>query len=369
MALEILAKKAAGMNLEEFQQFLGSHDDSDGEESDAKPKSRADYDKTISRVVDAALKSHVDKQVAIKAFRQNLGLLVTELETKVSIQMPIFIFVDELDRCRPTYAIELLEGIKHLFGVRGIYFVIGVNLTQLGHSTRALYGPEFEGQTYLKRFFDLDYALPLPRFEAFAKYLFLSPSLSAANFGNSQLPAYYIDVKDRSSNPSATRVFAMYSELFALSLRDQQQIALLLEAICASSTLTGKSIQLHYLVPLLAIRHKDAQRFERIMQIDNKAEFLEAITLLAQGRTASIFLEDEGPSILLSNVANIFHIASRLSSRDLIRKFASTNVFKFPEGLLSKFAIDDGQNQRPDLLSSLALYPDLVRTAGQMIKL
>ena len=48
--------------------------------------------------------------------------------------------VDELDRCRPSYAVELPEVVKHLFTVDGVVFVIAVNRAELTHSIRALYG-------------------------------------------------------------------------------------------------------------------------------------------------------------------------------------------------------------------------------------
>src|SRR5690606_33038946 len=40
---------------------------------------------------------------------------------------PLFIFIDELDRCRPLFALELLEALKHLFSIEGIVFVLGLN--------------------------------------------------------------------------------------------------------------------------------------------------------------------------------------------------------------------------------------------------
>ena len=68
--------------------------------------------------------------------------------------------IDELDRCRPTYAIELLETAKHLFSVDNIVFVLGINIVEMSHSIRALYGSKFDAEGYLRRFIDFDYRLP-----------------------------------------------------------------------------------------------------------------------------------------------------------------------------------------------------------------
>jgi hypothetical protein len=72
---------------------------------------------------------------------------------------PVYIFIDELDRCRPTFAIELLERIKHLFEVSDCKFIIATDTIQLGHSIKAVYGSGFASDKYLKRFFDAEFAL------------------------------------------------------------------------------------------------------------------------------------------------------------------------------------------------------------------
>ena len=70
--------------------------------------------------------------------------------------------IDELDRCRPSYAVELLEVAKHLFEVEHIVFVLAINRAQLAHSIRALYGIGFDADGYLRRFVDVDFVLPEP---------------------------------------------------------------------------------------------------------------------------------------------------------------------------------------------------------------
>ncbi|MGI9337631.1 MAG: KAP family P-loop NTPase fold protein [Gammaproteobacteria bacterium] len=74
----------------------------------------------------------------------------------------VVIFVDELDRCRPDYAIKVLERIKHLFGVPGVIFVLATNRAQLCHSVNALYGANFDADAYLRRFIEFDYAIKAP---------------------------------------------------------------------------------------------------------------------------------------------------------------------------------------------------------------
>lgn len=72
----------------------------------------------------------------------------------------LVVFVDELDRCRPSYAIKLLERIEHYFVNDQITFVFSVNLEQLQHTIKNFYGNDFDACRYLDRFFDLRISLP-----------------------------------------------------------------------------------------------------------------------------------------------------------------------------------------------------------------
>lgn len=72
----------------------------------------------------------------------------------------LVIFVDELDRCKPTYSIRLLEQIKHYMMDDRITFVFSVNFEQLQHTIKCYYGAEFDASRYLDRFFDLRMELP-----------------------------------------------------------------------------------------------------------------------------------------------------------------------------------------------------------------
>lgn len=79
----------------------------------------------------------------------------------------LFVLIDELDRCRPSYAVSLLERVKHLFSVQGIIFVFGTNTSQLGHCVAGAYGSSFDGHNYLNRFFDRAYTFMPPPLKSF----------------------------------------------------------------------------------------------------------------------------------------------------------------------------------------------------------
>ncbi len=72
----------------------------------------------------------------------------------------LVVFIDELDRCRPSFAIEMLERIKHYFDDDRIIFVASINREQLIHSISKCYGMNFDSTGYLDRFFDKNVYLP-----------------------------------------------------------------------------------------------------------------------------------------------------------------------------------------------------------------
>ena len=112
--------------------------------------------------------------------QQSVGEFKLALETLADTlwefagQKPLVVFIDELDRCRPSYAIELLETGKHIFAVNHVVFVIAVNRSELSHSVKVLYGNDFGADGYLRRFFDIDFRLPEPDRRNFIRELLVS---------------------------------------------------------------------------------------------------------------------------------------------------------------------------------------------------
>ena len=121
---------------------------------------------TVGDIVDAFNK----ESQLLEKFRAELELAVAELPA-AGKQPNLVFFIDELDRCRPTFAIELLERIKHLFNIPNIVFVLSIDKQQLETSTAAVYGSSINAPEYLRRFIDLEYGIPAAHSERFTKTL------------------------------------------------------------------------------------------------------------------------------------------------------------------------------------------------------
>ena len=112
------------------------------------------------------LSRYSKSRTSVEQFRTVLRDTAAVL-SEANANRPLMVMIDELDRCRPSYAVELLEVAKHLFSVDRIVFVLAVNCDQLAHSVKALYGNDFDADGYLRRFFDVDFKLPAPERRAF----------------------------------------------------------------------------------------------------------------------------------------------------------------------------------------------------------
>ena len=128
-----------------------------------------------SAAVDELWKSEAGRRQAMTEFRKSLIALTEPVKEKPAEaedeaaktpdeQKPrhrkLVIVVDELDRCRPDYALSLLELIKHFFDVPHVHFVLGVNMRELENSVKARYGGGINAGLYLQKFVTLTMGLP-----------------------------------------------------------------------------------------------------------------------------------------------------------------------------------------------------------------
>ncbi|AYF20179.1 KAP family P-loop NTPase fold protein [Vibrio parahaemolyticus] len=100
---------------------------------------------------------HAEKdKLALKEFRSYLSNFANE----VNGGKPIVFIIDELDRCKPDFALELLEQVKHLFSVKGITFLLVTNREQLEESIKSKYGQGINPTNYLHKFINVWLTMP-----------------------------------------------------------------------------------------------------------------------------------------------------------------------------------------------------------------
>lgn len=122
----------------------------------------ADPTKTLSTILECTESIFFPPKEEITELKEALN--------KIAEDKKILFLIDELDRCRPNYAIDFLETIKHLFNQENTAFVIATNLSQLESSAKALFGNELDFANYYRKFSPTIWQLPRTKTTVKAQY-------------------------------------------------------------------------------------------------------------------------------------------------------------------------------------------------------
>lgn len=123
--------------------------------------------RALKNIVEA-LKNNTDDLSGLKQRRDLKEKIDRFLETVLEEHGDrLVIFIDELDRCKPSFAVNLLERIKHYFNNEKVTFIFSINAIELNKTICTYYGTGFNAHKYLDRFFDLRISLPKPNMKKF----------------------------------------------------------------------------------------------------------------------------------------------------------------------------------------------------------
>ena len=223
-----------------------------------------DVGKAVKDGVDQCIEDTNDFQRT-----QSLQSLVAEFKERlsnyaktISKDKPLIIFVDELDRCRPDYAVQMLERIKHFFAIDNIIFVLSIDKKVLCKSIEAVYGGlKIDTEAYLRRFVDIEFDLPEPDIDSFAKAL----------FDQKDIGKYFTTYSDiNSGDKREERLKDTLIDCFlsqSNSLRDVEKYFNRLEIILNSQALPHSSADLIAYLLYLYMFHRDV--YQELRQMDS----------------------------------------------------------------------------------------------------
>ncbi|MBQ6110164.1 MAG: hypothetical protein IJL05_02175 [Alphaproteobacteria bacterium] len=177
-----------------------------------------------------------------RAFEKELDELKDFLSSWAQrLNKPVVIIIDEIDRCRPDYAVKTLEILKHFFDIPGFVFVLSIDEEQLKSSVETLFGTKnFDG--YKRKFINNSFVLPAPNKEIYTNILYehsgLSDVIKQLEANEKDLifkvrtPIYtdasYTKIKKYNQNKTSEQIikhfFAAYSIWFNFSLRRMEQV-------------------------------------------------------------------------------------------------------------------------------------------------
>ena len=155
-----LLKQSTDDLAEQFRQIISDEQDAKNAAETITDAAATIASHTIDATVEALLKEQIEAEKNLETLKACLKELAAE--------KPIILFIDELDRCRPDYAVDMLEVIKHVFDVENVKVVLVTNTKQLRAAINHRYGVEVDAQKYLDKFLKYSFALPdkiVARFE------------------------------------------------------------------------------------------------------------------------------------------------------------------------------------------------------------
>lgn len=313
-----------------------------------------------------------DRKEKISTFRTDLNNLIKKLKQVDEVKLPMYVFIDELDRCRPDYAIELLESIKHIFGTKGVYFIVAINKSQLCKSIKAVYGTEFDSITYLHRFFNCEYSIPKPKNIGFSKLLFKKYRLEADKtyeFHEYNKDVFYLGINQED-------MFAKLADFINLPLRSQERTAQLVKTIYLSSSY--EQYHFTYLIFLIMLKFKNEEIFESVinfsekLSIHNKSEtFLRLKKLLDTTITVRCWISSdngrrEGRKSLLEII--VLYQALTLSSATKVDYQETFYGMSTSNAINNTLRSESPNSYKKDEFYplSIARYPLLIEQAGQL---
>ncbi|HCZ9546601.1 TPA: hypothetical protein O4H68_000048 [Vibrio alginolyticus] len=222
-----------------------------------------DLDKFTEQALSAFAESVANDQIekyenskkTLGKFREHLSDFAVSVSNEES--KPLVFIIDELDRCRPTFSIEILEKAKHFFNVPNIIFVLGADKEQLGHSIKAVYGGDINVNGYLRRFIDFDYLLPPPEKGKFVKALFEKYA-----FKN-----YFSTKQANDTRYEGDQALKMFTELFdvyQLTLREQTHCCSLL-SLSIRTTPSDHNLYPLFLCLLIVLKVKQPEIYKQFI--------------------------------------------------------------------------------------------------------
>ncbi len=201
----------------------------------------------------------LQKCTSIKQLVYTFRKQLSDFAKTIDEQKQLIVFVDELDRCRPDYAVQMLERIKHFFAIDNIIFVLSIDKTVICESIKSIYG-DINTEGYLRRFIDLEFDLPEPDIDLFAKTLFEQKEIGK------YFTTYYdaISGEQRDESLKSTLIDCFLSQ--STSLRDVEKYYSRLEIILNSQSLPHASVDLIAYLLYLYMFHRYV--YEELRQMD-----------------------------------------------------------------------------------------------------
>ena len=211
------------------------------------------------------------RQDALRSLKQELASAIE------SESVNMFVIVDELDRCRPDYAITFLETLKHIFDIHGLIVVLAIDRGQIENSARALFGQGLNADEYLRKFISRSFKLPTLRESQVENFL---PSLLEKFAALEQVRR--TSIRDQIQEQRLARLITA----LGLKMRQIEELFRVVGHVFSNSEDTDRELgtaTIHAVLFLYAVKLWDSQMYQKIthagMEIQELCKWLVGLEL------------------------------------------------------------------------------------------
>ena len=275
---------------------------------------------------------HTEEDIEAK-FKKELASLIPK-------NGRLIVFIDELDRCRPTYAVKLLERVQHFFDNNKITFIFSVNLYELKNTIKKLYGSSFDGDRYLDRFFYSIISLPD------ASYTYENMKKSSPN------EKMYLKYCDE------------ITQKFNFSLREQNHFTSMIDITGVKNRFlssnyhadvfgNGNEIVDFFIIPyLIALKMVDSDQFNAFVFYNNGTDFID---FLASSKIFSSYLWTDDSNTLKKAAKDIYDCIFAKNAN-----IESVGITKEPKNIYIRepYKLKKEVNDILSLVSDYSVYED-----------
>lgn len=224
------------------------------------------FEDAIGAITEETAKGLINNYSKDKEITQKFKDAIQELLKNIDNSKAFVIFIDELDRCRPLYAIELLERVKHIFGIDGLIFVLSIDKKQLSESIKSQYG-NIDTNSYLKRFIDLEFNLTNNSLDKFCDNLYYSVYKLDKVLTSKEIKKEYREYNELT-------MLKFLAKSMALSLREIEQAFIQINIIF--KTINPRLFEMHFrvIVFFIILKLKDLELYDDVINNKKSADVL-----------------------------------------------------------------------------------------------
>lgn len=227
--------------------------------------------------IEKILEARADSEKSFAAFRHSVKR-IADWHKESNCKGNLLVIVDELDRCRPDFALDILEVIKHLFSVNNVNFILVTNFDAMVAAISHRYGLGEKANDYLEKFYDFRIFFGIEEGQEY--------DIAVGRFINQVLS----DLIDQKSFVDDIESYVKYISIgFDLTLREVEKFCLAIALVYASRS-SRENIDIFLLCYCILLKFKFPDSYIRLK--NGTLSYAEISTVINHSHLKTDYLQE-----------------------------------------------------------------------------